>query len=56
MILKIIATITIVVPFTKGVIVIWRNKGASTTSKIVETLTGIIPLIIGISETWKKKR
>ena len=55
MLLKILSTITLIVPVIKGVQEIWQNNESGTPEKIAETLTVIIPLIVGVHSTWKKK-
>lgn len=55
MLLKILSTITLVVPIIKGVQKIWQNNESGTAEKIAETITIVIPLIVGISSTWKKE-
>lgn len=55
MFLKIIATITIVVPLGKGLSKIWNNKRTGIPAKIFQTLTVLLPLATGMHQTWKKK-
>jgi len=55
MIIKIIATVTLVPAFVTGTKKIWTNPELSVVTKITATLTIIIPLITGVYQIWKKK-
>lgn len=55
MFLKLLATITLVVPLAKGIKKVWANTQSDTVEKISETLLILPALLTGFHQLWKRK-
>lgn len=55
MFLKILSTITLVVPLAKGLRKIWKSTKPTLPQKILLTISAVAPLVVGIHNTWKNK-
>jgi len=55
MILKILFSVSLVLPIGKGLAKIWKSKKPTTAQKIMLSISAIAPLIVGLHNTWKHK-
>lgn len=55
MFLKLLSTVTLIVPLAKGLRKIWKSSKPTTAQKIFLTITAVAPLVVGIHKTWKNE-